>query len=104
MSTPTLVFIPGSWHLPSCYDKLIRPLQDEHNIKCLKVTLPSTQDNRHATFKDDIDAARDVILSETTEGRDVIVIAHSYGGMVGNSCIKDIAPLKNLYLLSEVLK
>ncbi|KAL1608482.1 hypothetical protein SLS60_003424 [Paraconiothyrium brasiliense] len=46
--------------------------------------------NPKATFKDDVDAARNTIISETMENRDVIVIAHSYGGMVGNSSIKGL--------------
>lgn len=87
---PTLVFVPGSWHKPSCYKRIIRPLQEEHGIKCVSVTLPSTQDDPNATFKDDIDAARSAIITETEVGNDVIVIAHSYGGMVGNSAIKGL--------------
>lgn len=89
--TPTLVFIPGSWHKPICYEKIIKLLEDEHSVRCRTVTLPSTLDNPQATFKDDLDAAREVVLSEINEGRDVIVIAHSYGGMVGNSVIKGLA-------------
>lgn len=92
--TPTLVFVPGAWHKSTCYDKIIKPLQDQHNIKCVSVTLPSTTDNPNATFKDDVDAARNAILSETAEGRDAIVIAHSYGGMVGNSAIKGLTQQK----------
>lgn len=95
MSTnPTVTFIPGGWHKPSCYNKVIEILQTEQNIKCMPVTLPSTTDNPNATFKDDIDAARNAITAETTSGRDVIVVAHSYGGMVGNSVIKGLAPPK----------
>ncbi|KAK6713223.1 hypothetical protein SNK05_007676 [Fusarium graminearum] len=44
--------------------------------------------NPEATFKDDVDAARSAIMQETENGRDVIVIAHSYGGTVGNSAVK----------------
>jgi pimeloyl-ACP methyl ester carboxylesterase len=86
---PTLVFVHGSWHKPACYDKIIKLLQGKHKLKCISITLPSTTGNPAATFKDDIDAAREAISSETTSGRDVVVIAHSYGGMVGNSAIKD---------------
>jgi len=92
---PTLVFVPGSWHKPACYDKIIKLFQDKHNIRCVSVALPSTFDNPNATFKDDIDAARNAITSETTQGRDVIVIAHSYGGMVGNSAIKGLTQPKS---------
>ncbi|KAL4811849.1 alpha/beta-hydrolase [Aspergillus spinulosporus] len=91
MSTPpTLIFIPGSWHKPACYDSIITLLQSTHNLSCLSVTLPSTTGNPGATFKDDIDAASSTILSQTNHGKDVVVIAHSYGGMVGNSAIKDL--------------
>lgn len=85
---PTLVFIPGSWHKPICYDKIIKLLEVKHKLRCVSVTLPSTTGDPAATFKDDLDAARDAISGETTEGRDVVVIAHSYGGMVGNSAVK----------------
>ncbi|OOF95010.1 hypothetical protein ASPCADRAFT_171439 [Aspergillus carbonarius ITEM 5010] len=88
---PTLVFIPGSWHRPTCYDKVIQPLQEQHQLKCVSVTLPSTSGDPAATFKDDLDVARDAISTETTQGRNVVVIAHSYGGMVGNSAIKGFA-------------
>ncbi|KAK6498767.1 hypothetical protein TWF481_011341 [Arthrobotrys musiformis] len=86
---PTLVFVPGAWHRPICYSKIIKPLEEEYNLKCRAVTLPSASDNPEATFKDDLDAACGVISGETGEGRDVVVIAHSYGGLVGNSAIKD---------------
>ena len=89
-NAPTLVFVPGSWHKPSCYERIITPLQDEHGLKCVSITLPTTQDNPNATFKDDVDAARQAIINETEANRDVIVIAHSYGGMVGNSAIKGL--------------
>ncbi|CAI7649348.1 unnamed protein product [Penicillium glandicola] len=89
MSTlPTLVFIPGSWHKPTCYDEVINLLQGQQKFKCTSITLPSTAGNPEATFKDDLDAAREAISAETTHGRNVVVIAHSYGGMVGNSAIK----------------
>jgi hypothetical protein len=54
---PTLVFIPGAWHQPSCYDKVIKLLEEEHNLKCIAITLPSTTGDPNATFKDDLDAA-----------------------------------------------
>lgn len=88
---PTLVFVPGAWHRPTCYDKIIKLLREEHGLKCTAITLPSTTGNPEATFKDDIDAARDAISGETTQGRDVVVVVHSYGGMVGNSAVKGFA-------------
>lgn len=50
--------------------------------------------NPSATFSDDIEAARKSITAETTQGRDVVVVVHSYGGHVGNSAIKVLARQK----------
>ncbi|KAK7182347.1 hypothetical protein DPSP01_002351 [Paraphaeosphaeria sporulosa] len=87
---PTLVFIPGAWHKPKCYEKVIKSLQEEHGFTCISITLPSTNGDPYATFKDDVDAARNGLIAELTAGRDAVVIAHSYGGQVGNSCIKGL--------------
>lgn len=94
-ASPSLVFVPGAWHKPSCYDKVIAILQESYGLKCIAITLPSTLDNPSATFKDDLDAARTAISTETNQGRDVVLIAHSYGGMVANSAIKGFARPKD---------
>ncbi|KAJ6016748.1 alpha/beta-hydrolase [Penicillium sp. IBT 35674x] len=83
---PTFVFVPGAWHKPVCYREIIKLLQPK--FKCVSITLPSTSGNPDASFKDDLDTAREAISSEVTSGRDVVVVAHSYGGMVANSAIK----------------
>lgn len=85
---PTLIFVPGSWHKPACYAKVIEPLQSQYGARCLGVSLPTTNGDRHATFKDDLDAARAAIHNAVVNGEDVILIAHSYGGIVGSSAVK----------------
>jgi pimeloyl-ACP methyl ester carboxylesterase len=92
-SRPTLILIPGSWHRPICYDPIIKLL--EPKFRCVAVPLPSTANNPEASFKDDLDVARDAISVETSNGRNVVVIAHSYGGMVGNSAIKGFTKPKD---------
>lgn len=90
-SSPTLIFVPGAWHKAACYDKITNILQNSYKLKCVSITLPSTTGDPAVTFKDDVDVAREAISNETSQGRDVVVIAHSYGGMVGNSAIKGLA-------------
>lgn len=87
---PTLVFVPGAWHRATCYVKVIDALKERHNFRSVAITLPSTTGSPEATFKDDLDTARSAIVTETSQGRDVVVIAHSYGGMVANSAIKGL--------------
>lgn len=85
---PTLVFTPGAWHRPACYSKVMKALQEQHNVRCTSFALASTTGDPNATFKDDLDACRAAISHVTSQGRDVVLIAHSYGGMVANSAIK----------------
>ena len=93
MSKPlTLVFVPGAWHKASCYDKTTEVLFKKHKLQSIAVTLPSTEGDRNACLKNDIDAVAVAISAETKRGQNVVVIAHSYGGMVGNSVIKDFTP------------
>ncbi|AEO59880.1 hypothetical protein MYCTH_2308500 [Thermothelomyces thermophilus ATCC 42464] len=88
---PTLVLVHGAWHRASCFNPITSLLQEKHGLKCILVSLPSTSGSPEATFKDDIDVVQEAIASETSAGRDVVVIAHSYGGMVGSSAIKGFA-------------
>jgi pimeloyl-ACP methyl ester carboxylesterase len=91
-SKPSLVFVPGAWHLPEYWNKVVENLPDYH---CSTPALPTATSNRKANFKDDITAVQDAIRAETTKGRDVVIISHSYGGMVANSAIKGFARPKD---------
>jgi pimeloyl-ACP methyl ester carboxylesterase len=86
-SKPTLVLVPGAWHTPEAWNK-VTSLLEAKDYKCIPVILPSTLSNPSTTFFDDIEAVRDAILSETRQGRNVVVVVHSYGGAVGCSAVK----------------
>ncbi|KAI5463581.1 Alpha/beta hydrolase fold-1 [Mariannaea sp. PMI_226] len=86
---PSLVMIPGAWHGSDTWDKLISVLE-KHGLKSVAVDLPTTQSNPEATLEDDVNATRDAIIAETSQGRDVVVVFHSYGGVVGSSAVKGL--------------
>ncbi|PVH71171.1 alpha/beta-hydrolase [Cadophora sp. DSE1049] len=86
---PTFVFVPGAWHKPTCWSK-VTTLLDNHGYVSLTPTLPSTLGDASATFKDDLDVVRDAITSETTKGRDVVVVVWSYGSLPGASAIRGL--------------
>ncbi|ESZ95893.1 hypothetical protein SBOR_3706 [Sclerotinia borealis F-4128] len=90
---PTLVLIPGAWHRAEIWGK-VTSLLEEKQYKCIPVELPSTTGNPATGFGDDIEAVRAVILSETKQGRDVIIVVHSYGGAVGQSAVKGLTRRK----------
>lgn len=84
---PTLVFVPGAWHGPEVWDKVSFLLR-EQDYRCVSVTLPTTSGDKNSSFRDDFAATQDAIRSETSSGRDVIIVVHSYGGVVGQSALK----------------
>lgn len=67
----------------------MKTLREQHSSTCTFFSLPFTSDDPNATFKDDLSACRNAISSETSRGRDVVLVAYSHGGMVANSAIRD---------------
>lgn len=98
-SKPTLVLIPGAWHRAEIWDK-VTTLLKEQQYKCIPVELPSTAGDPSIGFGDDITAVRNIVLSETKQGRDVIIVVHSYGGAVGQSAVKGLTRRKPDDLIS----
>jgi pimeloyl-ACP methyl ester carboxylesterase len=84
---PTFVLVPGAGHGPDVWDKVSRLLNRE-GYNSFSVTLPSTLGDSSASFKDDVKATQDIIQTHTSQGRNVIVVVHSYGGIVGQSAMK----------------
>jgi pimeloyl-ACP methyl ester carboxylesterase len=75
IETPTLLLVHGSWHGPWCWEKLT-PELDRMGYKWATVSLPSVGTDIRAMggLADDA-AAIDAIAG------DVVVVAHSYGGV-----------------------
>jgi pimeloyl-ACP methyl ester carboxylesterase len=86
-ANPTIIFVAGAWHRASTWDKVTGILEAEQ-YKCVSIGLPSASDNASATFLDDLTAVRAAIEVETKLGLDVVVVVHSYGGIVGESAVK----------------
>jgi len=93
-ANPTLILVPGSWHTPAVWDKLVGYL-DAQDFRSVPISLPSCSSNSSPTFGDDIQAVRKAIIAETEAGRDVVLVVWSYGGQVGNSAIKGLTKLQD---------
>ena len=90
---PTIVFVAGASHLAETWNKLTSILEAQ-DYKCVCVTLPSTLGSRDTTFAEDIQSVRDAIEPETAQGRDVVLVVHSYGGAVSESALKGLTKPK----------
>jgi pimeloyl-ACP methyl ester carboxylesterase len=82
MSKPVLIFIPGAWHGPEGFDTIISKLTPL-GYKCIALPLQAVV--KQPAVKDlqpDIDALRQVVMKESDAGNDIVVVGHSWGGIV----------------------
>jgi pimeloyl-ACP methyl ester carboxylesterase len=92
MGNPTIVIVHGAMHCREHYEPLMQNLESK-GYKCVTVALPSTQsiDTPPAGLADDTAAVRSVVLNELDkEKNDVIVLAHSYGGVPANNALYEL--------------
>lgn len=90
MSGISFVLVSGAWHTAQYWDAVVSLLRSAGH-EAVAVALPSASANRDADFAGDLSAVRNAIAAETERGRDVVVVAHSFGGVVGSSAVKGLA-------------
>ena len=89
---PTIVLVQGSFQTPQVYSKLVRGLVDR-GYPTIHPQLPSCSNTDSPTFPqvdliDDALAIRKELIRQIEyEGKTVVMVLHSYGGLVGSEAI-----------------
>ncbi|KAI1172534.1 Alpha/beta hydrolase fold-1 [Nemania sp. FL0916] len=94
---PVIVLCPGAW-CDIGYFRLTTEILTKAGFTCLAVPLPSVgselrpKDSPPITqgLQTDANAVRDVIIPQLDLGNDVVVVCHSYGGVVTSEAVKDL--------------
>lgn len=94
---PTILLIPGAWLQPSTYDSFIAHLQ-HLSFPTACASYPSLDPSHPATA----DAATDseTVLQQSllplieNEGKDVVIVMHSYGGVPGSSAARGLSKVQ----------
>lgn len=82
MSRPVLIFTPGAWHSPEVFDDVISKLT-AFGYKCLALPLQAVvQKPAVKDLQPDIATVREAVLQQADSGKDVVVVAHSWSGIV----------------------
>ncbi|KAI9925362.1 hypothetical protein ASPWEDRAFT_62807 [Aspergillus wentii DTO 134E9] len=87
---PTIVLVPGAWSKPFFYEKLQSSLADRgfqsetHAHPSIGAEPPTK------TLDDDVSALRGVIARLCDAGKRIVVVAHSYGGIVSSSAVEGL--------------
>lgn len=87
---PIFVFVPGAWHTPDTFDT-VRDLLEKRGFETDAVPTPSVgasppDKGLHA----DIEYTKAVLQRLVDQGRQVVLVNHSYGGMVGASAVQNL--------------
>ncbi|KAK1569459.1 Alpha/beta hydrolase fold-1 [Colletotrichum navitas] len=87
---PTILFTPGAWHRPWAFD-LVRSDLSSRGYPTAAVTLAGVgSTDADLGLDQDTAAVRAQVQTLVDEGRDVIVVAHSYGGIPVANAVKGL--------------
>jgi pimeloyl-ACP methyl ester carboxylesterase len=88
MGLPHVLIIPGAWITPASYQPLITVLQGRgYGVSCPQM---ATCGPHYATgtFVEDVAIVEAELKSLVEKGLDIVVIMHSYGGIVGAEALR----------------
>lgn len=98
MSKPTILIVPGAWQKPVAFEKIVQ-LLEQTGYPAIHVPLPTVGDLDAplATLTDDVEAVRKVLIPLVDEGKEVIVLGHSSGGISTSGAVEglDVASRKS---------
>ncbi|KAF5000515.1 hypothetical protein FGRMN_1682 [Fusarium graminum] len=87
---PTILFAPGAWHKASCFDPVRETLHSE-GWTTEAVEYPSVgAEPPTKGLDEDADAVRSALQRLSDEGDHIVLVVHSYGGLVGANAVKGL--------------
>ncbi|KAK7921632.1 hypothetical protein PG985_009654 [Apiospora marii] len=88
----SVVIVPGAWTAPAAFHKLVGIL-DAKGFVVYVPALPTNNGHRppDSSFDDDVQVVRQVVQRLVKDERkEVIVLMHSYGGVVGTTALRGL--------------
>ncbi|KAL9622886.1 MAG: hypothetical protein Q9160_002812 [Pyrenula sp. 1 TL-2023] len=89
-TNPVFVLLHGAWHTPNCFNSIV-PLLEKDGFAVVCPQLPSAgADPPAPNFDADIAAIRAAVIPLLDDGRDVVVVMHSYSGIPGGTALEGL--------------
>ncbi|OAL34892.1 hypothetical protein AYO20_05853 [Fonsecaea nubica] len=89
---PVIVVVPASFSPPSLYSELAGAL-NSHGYETVVIDLHSVGDRSPlpaATMADDAEYIRSLATKVADQGKEIVLVMHSYGGICGTESIKGV--------------
>ena len=83
---PTILLAHGAWHVPAHYEPTAKPLREagfEVIIPQHKSVSKDLKSDPGSAMQKDAAALADILRQILSDGKDVILLMHSYGGVCG---------------------
>lgn len=90
---PVILIVTGAWHIPEHYSLLSSQLR--HRGYTVECPLHKTNNNAqppNATLDGDIEQIRALANHYLEDGKDLVALMHSYGGIIGTSAFSGLGP------------
>lgn len=87
-----VLIITGAWHIAKHYHKLISALE-ARGIRTICETLPTNNNSipPNKTIHDDLDFVKAIVAKESSNGTQLTVVAHSWGGIIATGALAEFA-------------
>ncbi|KAI0410501.1 Alpha/beta hydrolase fold-1 [Xylaria grammica] len=86
---PVIILIHGAWHLPDVWKKVKQRLEaagyEVYTPRLLTVVGPEPVDY---SWRVDVAVVHDLVLPLFDQGREVVIVGHSYGGVVATASVE----------------
>lgn len=91
MSKPSIIIIPGAWQKPTAFEGIVS-LLEKTGYPTVHVPLPTVggTETPLAGLDDDIETVRKVLLPLVEEGKEVVLIGHSSGGISMSAVVEGL--------------
>ncbi|KAF9766200.1 hypothetical protein IL306_001424 [Fusarium sp. DS 682] len=86
---PVIALVQGAWHRASHYKGLVQSLTDKGFtvLQPDNVTAGKDEDIKGKTHLDDVEAIRKALQPALDEGKRIVLVCHSYGGISGSAAV-----------------
>ncbi|KAJ5604893.1 alpha/beta-hydrolase [Penicillium lagena] len=85
---PVLIFVHGGWHTPECWTYIVSLLRPQ-GYECVTPQLDYSGTAKPVeSIASSIEQIQKLLNVATMAGRDVVLVNHSFGGVVGCSAVK----------------
>ncbi|KAH4405957.1 hypothetical protein HBH70_136710 [Parastagonospora nodorum] len=106
MTKPAILIVPGSFAPPSIYKDIVEHLR-KAGFQAVALRTPSTLKRMPlppATMSDDASAIKGAVEAVIAQGKEVVVVCHSYGGTPTTQALAGLKVKRIVYLTAIVPK